>query len=1035
MTPEQWQRAQDLFARALDLDASARSAFLAAECASDPELRREVESLLAAHEKPGGFQSFVMVDGAPIADEPGPGTVVDEKYRLGELLGAGGMGAVYRATDLRLERTVAIKLIRPALLGDPSIAERFRREAVSVARLRHPNIVMVHDYGVTGGIGAYLVMEYLEGRSLRAVLEERSPLEVGEALALMAQTCDAVAAAHEAGIVHRDLKPDNVFLHRECDDRGDARGPRLKVLDFGIAKLTEEAGALTRSGVVLGTPAYMSPEQCRGEEADARSDVYALGCLLYEMLAGRPPFVATTPAALLHKHVHELPERPGAWRPGIDPSLERALMRALAKAPAARHQTVEAFARALGLRSGEVGLPARGTRHTNLRHAATRFVGRGSELVEVRDWLARTRLITLTGPGGIGKTRLALEAAARAVDEYRDGVWLVELAALADPALVEQEVASALDVREQRERPMVESLAEALREKQLLLLLDNCEHLVDACARLTERLLAAAPELRVLATSREALGIAGEAVWPVPPLAVPAHADGAFECEAATLFADRASLARPGFEIPASHAALVAQLCRRLEGIPLAIELAASRVKALSVEEILSRLDDRFRLLDGGSGTVPAHQRALQATLDWSYDLLTEEERALLRRLSVFAGGWTLEAAEAASGTDVLQHLERLVDKSLVVAHHGGRAVRYAMLETIREYALERLKAIGEADDAQRRQAEYFLALAEAARPELAGAREAVWLDRLETEHDNLRAALAWTLENDPDACLRLTVVLRVLWHLHGHFGEGLRWLDVALKRSTAAPPRTRMRALSGAGDLALLLGQLEVSRAYFQENLRIAVETGDAGRVASSYYRFGLMAVKEGDLPVARAHLEKCLAIAREVGNDIEVANSLNGLGEVARLEGDLTLARDFYERALALARRLGKREAVSVGLANLGAIALTEGNLKAARDCYLETLAIARELGSTDDVATSLDGLAAEAVERGAWARAGRLAGAAGALREPSGHAPDPADAAFRERYLTALRELLGEAAFEAALAEGRAMTLERAVALAIG
>jgi non-specific serine/threonine protein kinase len=509
-------------------------------------------------------------------------------------------------------------------------------------------------------------------------------------------------------------------------------------------------------------------------------------------------------------------------------------------------------------------------------------------MAEVTRVLGGTRLLTLTGPGGTGKTRLALQVAADLLARYPQGVWLVELAPLADPALVPQAVATVLGVQEDASRSLVAALTEALRPKHILLLLDNCEHLLDACAQLAEALLRGCAHLSILATSREALGIAGETAWRVPSLALPdprhlPPRETLAQCEAVRLFMDRALAAQPHFLLTDHNAPAVVQLCHRLDGIPLAIELAAARLRGLSVEQLAARLDQRFRLLTGGSRTALPRQQTLQAMVDWSYSLLSVPEQTLFARLSVFTGGFTLEAAEMVcagdpiTDEDVLDLLLRLIDKSLIDAEDGPDGIeRYRLLETLRQYGRERLVAGGTAAALRERHAAYFLALAEQAVPALRGREHAAWLQRLEQEHDNLRAALAWWLgaEEQPgqeesgaraEAGLRLAGALWGFWFHRGYRGEGLRWLEQALGQSGGAPS-TRAAALTGAEDLTWYLGDGVRGRALLAESVALFRTAGERRGLADALAFLGFI-MREQDHARGTALLEESITIARAVG------------------------------------------------------------------------------------------------------------------------------------------------------------------------
>jgi non-specific serine/threonine protein kinase len=708
---------------------------------------------------------------------------------------------------------------------------------------------------------------------------------------------------------------------------------------------------------------------------------------------------------------------------------------------------------------GPPGRPSTpGSKVRSLPAQLTSFIGREREMAEVKHLLNATRLLTLTGSGGCGKTRLALEVASGLTEEYEDGVWLVELAALSDADLIPQAVSSALGVREVPGRPLTEVLSDHLRSKRLLLVMDNCEHLIRACATVIERLLRSCPSLKVLATSREALGIGGETAWRVPSLSLPDSKSlgsmGESELrkyEAISLFLDRSAAAHPSFKATGRNAQAVAQICCRLDGIPLAIELAAARVKGLSAEQIASRLDDRFRLLTGGSRTALPRQQTLRATMDWSYELLSEAERVLLNRLSVFVGGWTLPAAEAVAGdtegvstsprrpaialADVLGLLMRLVDKSLVVVEQEGES-RYGLLETVRQYGRDKLVESGDEERVRGRHLDFFLRLAEEAEPELKGPEQVAWLNRLEAEHDNLRAALEWSLKSGrAEGGLRLAGALWWFWFVHGYLSEGREWLEEALSKGGSAPEAVRAKALCGAGALAWIRCDYAAATARLEESAEIFRKIGDKWGITIPLDILGLMAYLQGDYDRAMALGEESLALCKELGDKRGTAHSLRVLGLVTVSRGDYSRAKELCEESLALFLELGDRRGISLPTIILGRVAYYQSDYVRATALYNESLTLLRELGDKWYIAQCLEGLAEVARSQGGAERATRLFGAAEALRQAIGVPLPPSDRAEYDRSLAALRSGLGEEVFAKVWGEGRRMTMEEIVEWAVG
>ena len=683
----------------------------------------------------------------------------------------------------------------------------------------------------------------------------------------------------------------------------------------------------------------------------------------------------------------------------------------------------------------------------NLPQQATSFVGRESELEAIRRTLGDTRLLTLIGAGGIGKTRLALHLAADVLDDYADGVWFVELAPIADERLVMHTLATVLSINEEQGRSLPESVLRSIAGKTLLVVLDNCEHLLGACATAAEQLIRSTPGVRVLAASREPLRIPGERTYPVPALGLPA--EGRTEtiatyasCPAIRLFVERASAVLPSFRLDAQNGPIVADICRHLDGIPLAIELAAARVRAISLDVIATRLGDRFRLLTSGSRTSLPRQQTLRALIDWSHDLLTERERQLLRQLSVFAGGWTLEAAESVlAGSEIddaalLELLAGLVDKSLVAA--DVRTGRYRLLETMRQYAAEKLEASGEGKSTRDRHLDYYLKFVETAEQHLYASDQTSWLARLDDERENLLAAHAWCAHSNDSGVkgLRLVNAAKAYWFSRGLLPLGKRAVLEALARPGAQrPTRERCVALFGAGQFCSFAGEYEEAIGYLEQSVAIARELGDQKRIAATLQPLGFAELGRRRFVEARRHLEESVTVARAIDDKQQLAAALNALAQLCRVEGDLAGAEPLYDQVVALGRQVGNPNLVAIGLLNVTMVYVLRGAHSSARMALQEIMTIADETHSMPVGQSALEVAAGFAATQREPVLALRLFGAAEANTHLTGITRDPADDAFLQPLIAKARDELGEpvatvseqagrdAGYEAGMAEVRA------------
>lgn len=1009
------------------------------------------------------------------------------RYDILSALGAGGMGEVYRARDTSLGREVAIKALPARLSSDSESLRRLEQEARSASALNHPNIVTIYEFAEVENT-RYIAMELVEGQTLRQLLASGSiPLQ--QTIQIAAQIADALAKAHEAGIVHRDLKPGNLMLSRDGF---------VKILDFGLAKFSPPGSSdlslsslETHTGGVLGTVGYMSPEQVSDQPADFRSDQFSFGAILYEMVTGKRAFQKGSGAETLVAILREDPEPIVSLNPQAPAPLCWVVERCLAKSPTGRYASTRDLARdvaAVQQRLADAPVRRVQLRSSQLPTQRTTFIGRDHEVASGGKLLLRedVRLVTLTGPGGIGKTRLALRIAEVTADHFAAGVFFVPLAPVSDSRLIAPIIAQTLGLRENPGQSPLDNLKDFLHtsgQTSLLLVLDSFEHLMPAAPTVAE-LLAIAPGLKLLVTSRAPLHIYGEYEFLVSPLTLPDPRSSQpltalSQCPAIALFVQRAAAVKPDFELTKDNASAVATICARLDGLPLAIELAAARIKLLSPAAMQARLESRLQLLTGGARDLPARQQTLRGAIDWSYGLLDAAEQKLFRRLSVFVGGCTLEAVEAVCNTkqdlelDVLDGMASIVDKSLQQVHPTLGESRFVMLETIREYGREHLLACGEEAATRRAHGAYYLVLAEEqeATNETDPATKE-WLDRLEVEHDNIRAALEWLIRGqNAEWSLRLAVALFRFWEMRERLTEGRDFLARVLKLPGAAPPtQIRARALFAAGVLASDQGDHASSFALFQESLEIArelkdkwgiaialnalavsvrdrgniaaarslseenlaawTELGDRAAVARALSNLANVLKQQGEYELALSTYDKCLSIFRELGDRVGMAWTLNYQGDVARGQGNEPVARALYEKSVAQFRELGDSWGIAGSLADLGNLVRDQKDYIAALSLYRESMRIFGELGHKRGIARLLECFACTAAAQAHSELSLRLAGAAAALRQVLGTPLSSSEQGKLEKSLEPARLALTNAAASAAWLEGWTMPVEKAV-----
>ena len=1023
-----------------------------------------------------------MSDADPLDTQRFPADPAGELAAAGfegvEQIGRGGFGAVYRYTQTGLDRTVAVKVLTVEL--DEENRARFFREQQAMGRLTgHPNIVPVLQVGTTGSGRPYLVMPYHRHGSLEARIRVGGPLTLEQALRLGVKMAGAIESAHRLGIVHRDVKPANILL-TDYDE------PQLA--DFGIAQIA--GGFRTATGTVTGSPAYTAPEVLAGDPPVPAADVYGLGATVFSALTGHAAFERLSGEQVVAQFLRITTQPvPDLREHGIPEDVAEVIARAMARTPDRRPATAAEFGEELRLlqrrhgfpvdemalptdvetgavesgavRSGVPGSvgdpervpPGRGFAVSappgatgDLPLDLTSFVGRRDELTAAKNLLTGSRLVTLTGIGGVGKTRLAVRVAASVQRDYADGVRLVELGELHDGAAMVEAVAAAVGLRDQSGRQRREVLVEFLVPRQMLLVLDNCEHVVDASAELVELLLRRCPGVRILATSREPLGLGGEAVLALPPLAVPdpersLSLRALSRFDAVKLFVDRAAAAVPGFALTEDNAATVARICHRVDGLPLPIELAAARLRALSPEQILDRLTDRYVLLTRGGRGVPTRQQTLRWCIDWSFELCTATEQLVWGRMSVFAGSFDLDAAEHVCGEgltvgEVLDTLTSLVDKSILIREETGSVVRFRMLETLRDYGVEKLEQSGEAPAVRRRHMEWFEAMARQAEAEWVSARQLDWIALLKQEQPNLREALEFGLEDDPAAGLRIAAALFRFWTSQGIYSEARRWYDRLLARYRGPLTLDWVKALYAASVVVNIQGDFSAGTALVEQARTLAKQTTDPLMRAYVSFADGTLGLLSGDLEHVCTQLESARAGFDACGERASEISALVALATAYGLSGMTEQAIECHERALAITGMHEEKIYRTYSLFSFGVVLWQQGDVDRAVPLLEESLQTSRQVRNPHNVAACLEALAWISFDRGDARRAAVLMGAADGLAREVGISPiiHSTLVVHHDECARRAREGLGDRTFEAAHREGEQLGFDAAIAYAL-
>ncbi|TSD40397.1 protein kinase [Rhodococcus sp. KBS0724] len=998
-------------------------------------------------------------------------------------IGRGGFGVVFRCRQPSLDRVVAVKVLTADV--DSENVARFLREQRAMGRVSgHPHIVTVHDVGTTDSGRPFIVMQYHRRGSLEVEIRRNGPLPWTEVLRIGAKMAGALETLHRLGVLHRDVKPGNILI-------ADYGQPQLT--DFGIARI---AGAFeTGTGTVTGSPAFTAPEVLRGDAPSVFSDIYGLGATLFCALTGHAAFERLSGehvvAQFLRITSEPTPELSG-WDIPEDfrAIIERSMARTVGERPgsaeelgnllvdAARHNEHNIDEMALPAREREyradvvvgtargaapaghdqdsvgessslLGLPRR-SKDGNLPYELTSFIGRRHESAEARHLLSGARLVTFTGIGGVGKTRLALKVGSDARRAFADGVWLVELGQLRDPALLADTFAGTFGLQERSARPPSILVAEYLADRQLLLIVDNCEHMIAAVAKLVEALLRVCPDVKVLATSREPLGIGGEMVMRVPPLTVPDTTEpapsrrGAAMSDAVALFVERSRSAVPDFVLTDDNKAIVTQICRQLEGLPLSIELAAVRLRSMSAVQIRDRITDSYALLTRGHRGAPSRQQSLRLSIDWSYWLCTPDEQRLWAQVSVFAGSFDLDGVEGVSGqlfgaVPLVDLVESLVGKSILIREETAAGVRFRLLETLRAYGRRRLdEEAGEYAALARRHRDYYLQMVKHSESEWISPKQTDWIALLRQEQPNIRDALEFCASETGEAAagLEMANALYLFWFTRGMFSEGRRWLGRLLTLDAESLTAERIHALCWSAEMAGLQGDNAAATPLVVQarNLVQRLDQDDIG--AEVFYIEGNSALYSGDPGRAVTLFERALGGLHPETNLVRRIEALVSLGVAGWVLGDATLAVASHQEVLALTTEHGESVYRAHSLWSLGLVSWNRGRAREGYELLEEGIRSAHRVDDPVSGALCVEALSWIAADEGREERAAVLMGAARALRKTMGASSVriPAMVDYHTQCVRRTRTVLGAAAYATAFRHGQALDFDEIAAVAL-